>query len=98
MKHKLIIFVIMSYIQVAQFLQQFCGINAVFSYAVTIFEVMRIGMMMMRRRRGRIMKVVREGWLYKKLSKSWHCQDWLDPPPPLLPQSWHSGGFDDKSA
>ena len=25
--------------QVAQFLQQFCGINAIFSYAVTIFEV-----------------------------------------------------------
>ena len=33
--------------QVAQFLQQFCGINAVFSYAVTIFEVMRTGMMIM---------------------------------------------------
>ena len=46
--------------QVAQFLQQFCGINAVFSYAVTIFEVMRIGMMMMmmHRRRGRLMKIV----------------------------------------
>ena len=33
---------IMSDFQVAQFLQQFCGINAVFSYAVIIFKVMRI--------------------------------------------------------
>ena len=24
----------------------------------------------------------REGWMSKKLSKSWHCQDWLDPPAP----------------
>ena len=32
--------------QVAQFLQQFCGINAVFSYAVIIFKVMRMTVVM----------------------------------------------------
>ena len=32
--------------QVAQFLQQFCGINAVFSYAVIIFKVMRMKVVM----------------------------------------------------
>ena len=42
----------------------------------------------------------REGLVEQVLSKSWHCQDWLwppPPPPPPLPQSWHSGGFNDKS-
>ena len=29
--------------------------------------------------------MLREGWLYKNLSKSWHCQDWLDPPRPPPP-------------
>ena len=31
--------------------------------------------------------LIREGWLYQNLSKSWHCKDWFDPP---SPQSWHS--------
>ena len=39
--------------------------------------------------------LIREGLPEQELSKSWHCQDWLDPP---LRQSWHSGGYDDKSA
>ena len=41
-----------------------------------------------------VTKLVREGWTLQKLSKFWRCQDWLD----SHPQSWHSGGFDDKSA
>ena len=60
---------IMSDFQVAQFLQQFCGINAVFSYAVIIFKVMRMTVVM---KMGRVVGSLR----YHECE--YHCDDKRD--------------------
>ena len=35
-----------------------------------------------------VIRPIREGFQCQELPKSWHCQDWLNPHPPILAHWW----------